>query len=155
MRDGKCVPYIMQQINKFLKDMKKTIKLTVLLAAVLMFAACNKEEVRHERDIVYTVDNDRYEVHLKTEAEFDALLDRFCDYAEGGHRLSFYSTRHTAKGHGTKEASTFSTNSREEMKAWMRQMEDDGKTVTVTYDASTGTYSGMAYATAPQKAPRT
>ena len=35
------------------------------------------------------------------------------------------------------------------MKRWMAQMEDEGKTVTVSYDPSSGTYHGEAYATAP------
>ncbi len=36
------------------------------------------------------------------------------------------------------------------MKRWMAQMEDEGKTVTVSYDPVTGTWNGTAYATAPQ-----
>ena len=36
------------------------------------------------------------------------------------------------------------------MKRWMAQMEDEGMTVTVTYDPATGTWNGTAYATAPQ-----
>ena len=151
MRAGKCVPYIMQQINKFLKDMKTTIKPTVLLAAVLTLAACNPEPVEelHERDIVYTVDNHTSRAHLTTEAEFDALLDRFCDYVEDGKTVSFYNSLLTGTSHAS-DGVTFSTSDREEMKAWMKAMEDDGKTVTVTYDSTTGIYSGMAYATAPQ-----
>jgi hypothetical protein len=37
--------------------MKNTIKLFTLLAAVLCFAACdkNREEMRHERTMTYTV----------------------------------------------------------------------------------------------------
>ena len=129
----------------------KTIRFLALLAAVICLAACNKdkEELRHERHIIYTVDAEQHEVHLTTDAEFDALLDQFCDYAESGHRLSFYNTKHSTKGSAAKEGTSFSTSSREEMKAWMRRMEDDGKTVTVTYDRTTGTYNGTAYATAP------
>ena len=141
-------------------DMKTiTLKLTVLLAAILTLAACNREpvDVQHTRDIVYTVDGQTTTVHLNTEAEFDALLDRFCEYAEGGSSVTFYN----AASHGkavqkaqTKDATTYSTSSREVMKRWMRQMEDEGKTVTVTYDSSTGTYNGMAYATASGPTPQ-
>ena len=147
MRAGKCVPYIMQQINKFLKDMKKTIKLTVLLAAVLTLAACNPEPVEVERDIVYTVDETTTTVHLRTDAEFDALLEQFCDYAEDGSTVTFYNANRATKN--AKDVTHFSTASRTEMKRWMRQMEDAGKTVTVSYDPSSGTYHGEAYATAP------
>ena len=132
--------------------MKHLFKLTTLLAAVLMFVACNPEpiEVLQERDIVYTVNADRHEVHLTTETEFDALLEQFCGNAVEGARVSFYNANRITKGHVAKDASTFSTTSRDEMKAWMRQMEDAGKTITVTYDPNTGTWNGTAYATAPQ-----
>lgn len=134
--------------------MKYILRLTLLLAAAtLILTACKPDPVEIERDITYTVDENTTTVHLKTDAEFDALLDSFCDYAEGGHRLSFHSTKHSVKGQGSNEASTFSTSSREEMKAWMRRMEEEGKTVTVTYDPTTGTYNGTAYATAPQTQP--
>ena len=131
--------------------MKHIIRLTALLAAVMMLAACIHDpvEVLHEREIVYTVDNHTARVHLTTEQEFDALLDRFCDYVEDGKTVSFYNSLLTGTSHAT-DGVTFSTSDREEMKAWMKAMEDDGKTVTVTYDRTTGTYNGMAYATAPQ-----
>ena len=130
----------------------KTAKLFTLLAFVLTLAACNKdkEELRHERDIVYTVaEQTTTTVHLTTEVEWDALLDRFCDYAEGGSSVTFRNAKSANKS-ATKEAVTYSTTDREAMKHWMAQMEDEGMTVTVTYDPATGTYSGTAYATAPQ-----
>ncbi len=128
----------------------KTAKLFTLLAFVLTLAACNKdkEELRHERDIVYTVAEETTTVHLATEAEWQQLLDRFCDYAEGGSSVTFRNAKSANKS-ATKEAITYSTTDREEMKRWMAQMEDEGKTVTVSYDPSSGTYHGEAYATAP------
>ena len=119
-----------------------------LLAAVLMLAACNPEPVEVERDIVYTVDQTTTTVHLRTDAEFDALLEQFCDYVEEGSTVTFYNANRVATSNT--DVTRFSTTSRDEMKAWMRQMEDAGKTVTVTFDSGTGTYNGMAYATAPQ-----
>ena len=132
------------------------MRFSTLLTAVLMFVACRPEpvEVLQERDIVYTVDETTTTVHLRTDAEFDALLERFCDYAEGGSTVTFYNANRVSKS-AAKEATVFSTTSREEMKAWMRRMEDDGKTVTVSYDPSSGTYHGEAYATAPQPEPDT
>ena len=129
----------------------KTIKLFALLAAVLTFAACEPEppQMQHVRNIVYTVDEQTTTVQLFTEEEFDALLDRFCDYAESGSSVSFYNANRATKG-ASKESVTYSTSSREQMKAWMRQMEDAGKTVTVTYDSNSGTYNGTAYVSASQ-----
>lgn len=132
--------------------MKHLMRFATLMAAVLLFAACNKdkEELRHERDIVYTVaEQTTTTVHLTTEAEWDALLDQFCNYAEGGSSVTFRNAKSANKS-ATKEAVTYSTTDREAMKRWMAQMEDEGKTVTVTYDSQTGTWNGTAYATAPQ-----
>ena len=129
----------------------KTAKLFTLLAFVLTLAACNKDKEgnRHERDIVYTVAKETTTVHLTTEAEWQQLLDRFCDYAEGGSSVTFRNAKSANKS-ATKDATTFSTTDREAMKRWMAQMEDEGMTVTVTYDPNTGTWNGTAYATAPQ-----
>ena len=129
--------------------MKHTLRITALLAAVLMFAACekDKENVRHERDIVYTVDADQHNAHLETDTEFDALLDDFCDFAKSGSTVTFYNALNVdspSKGAGTKEV-TYRTTSREDIKRWMRQMENEGRTVTITYDSHTGTYNGLAY----------
>ncbi len=129
--------------------MKNRLKPIALIAAVICFAACEKNnEVRHERNITYTVDAQTVTVYLTTEAEWDALLDQFCDYAEGGSSVTFRNANSAAKS-ATKEAITYSTTDREAMKRWMARMEDEGKTVTVTYDSQTGIWSGTAYATAP------
>ena len=136
--------------------MKRIFKLTALIAAILTLAACNKEkdEPTNDRYIVYTVDERTTTVHLTTEEEFDALLESFCDYAESGSFVSFHNARRGAvKSLTAKSASNFSTTNRAEMKRWMRQMEEAGKTVTVTYDSSTGTYNGTAYANAPEPQP--
>ena len=141
--------------------MKNTLKIFTLIAAVLTMAACeknNEKPVNHERDITYTIapatsaiDNaTTTTIHLETEAEWQELLDRFCDYAEEGSEVTFYNANHKVTKSATKDATTFSTSDREAMKRWMAQMEDEGLTVTVTYDPATGTWNGTAYATAPQ-----
>jgi len=134
--------------------MKKTFRLLALLAAVFCFAACHHDpaDVPHEREIVYTVDEHTTKVHLNTEAEWEALLNRFCDYIEDGSTVTFYNSLLAGSAQGSDEV-TFTTSDREEMKAWMRRMEADGKTVTVNYDSASGIWSGMAYATAPQPQP--
>ena len=147
-----------------------------------MLAACNKESsvATCERDITYTVTSVGTQhaasvvdktttVHLETEAEWQELLDRFCDWAEDGNEVTFYNgtqaaslrsiadklsasqkSRAGSPRTNTKDATTFSTTDREAMKRWMAQMEDEGRTVTVSYDPNTGTWNGTAYATAPQ-----
>ena len=150
-----------------------------------MLAACNKESsvATCERDITYTVTSVGTQhaasvvdktttVHLETEAEWQELLDRFCDWAEDGNEVTFYNGTQAASLRSiadklsasqksqaaslrtnTKDATTFSTTDREAMKRWMAQMEDEGLTVTVTFDSNTGTWNGTAYATAPSPTP--
>ncbi len=131
--------------------MKHIIRLSILLAALFALAACHPEEHEILRDIVYSVDN-AAEQHVTThgDAEFDALLERFCGYAEEGSTVTFHGAR--ASSPRTKDVVTYTTTSRDEIKAWMRDMEAAGMTVTVTYDSDTGTWNGTAYATAPQPA---
>lgn len=124
-----------------------------LLAAIVCFAACqpheNNIELGNVRNIVYTVDRNTNSVTLQNNAEWDALLERLLDYAAEGSTVSFYNADRVAKG-ASKDVVEYSTTSRDEMKAWMVQMEDAGMTVTVTYDPVTGTWHGTAYTTAPQ-----
>ncbi len=152
--------------------MKTAIKLIPLLAAVLCLSACEPTDKGHTRDITYTVAKQTTTVHLETEAEWQELLDRFCDWAEDGNEVTFYNgtqaaslrsiadklsasqkSRAGSPRTNTKDATTYSTTDREAMKRWMAQMEDEGMTVTVTYDSQTGTWNGTAYATAPQPQP--
>ncbi|MBR1549950.1 MAG: hypothetical protein IJ634_04865 [Bacteroidales bacterium] len=135
--------------------MKRTTLLTLLLAAAaLLAAACEKSTRDVVRQIVYTVDNNAEQhVTTRTDAEFDALLEQFCHYAESGSTVSFHgapaSRRHKpAVSQRSKDATTYSTTSGDEIKAWMRDMEAAGMTVTVTYNSETGTWNGTAYANA-------
>ena len=144
--------------------MKNILRFTALLAAfTLAFSACDKNnnndpggsEINNEpreRLIVYTVEQTEIRKTLETEGEWDVLLDMFCDQAMSGHEVTFYNMNPTTyltkkDTKGTKAAKTFSTTNRDEMKAWMKKMEEEGRTVVVTYD--NGTWSGMAYSCAP------
>lgn len=136
-------------------------KLILLLAITLLVASCVSEEAK--RTIVYTVtpskqlrDNPQSTprtttVHLKSDKEWDALMDRFCDLATEGASVTFFNSERSSGQSASKEVVTFSTTSREEMKAWMRQQEAAGKTVTITYDSDTRTWNGRAYANAPSR----
>lgn len=120
-----------------------------LLATALTLAACQPTDLFNERTIVYTTESESGTVHLTTESEFDALLDRFCNLAEGGSTVTFRNTAYARQGSGTKESATYSTTNREDMKNWMRRMEDEGRTVTVIYEKETGIWRGTAYPQTP------
>ena len=142
--------------------MKK--RLTILTAALLL-AACGKEKVTttgtptpvavsQERDIFYTVaekaslaiiaGNDT-SVHLATEAEWDDLLDQFCDRASEGNQVVFRPCKPQTANNKKDTPTSISTSDRDEMKAWMKEMEKGGMTVIVTYDDNTGRWNGTAY----------
>jgi len=128
---------------------------------IMIFMACEKPNNQEgnkinneprERTIIYTVGNSETRQSLATEGEWDVLVDVLCDQARGGKKVTFYNMNQTTylQNHGLqgiKAAITFSTTNREEMKAWMKKMEKEGRTVVVSYD--NGTWNGMAYATAP------
>jgi len=144
--------------------MKKILRISTLVAVLMLaLSACDKPnnndpsggEVNNnpkERVIVYTVGQTENRQTLETEGEWDALLDVLCNQAQNGQTVTFYNMDQTTyyqhkEKNGTKAAKTFSTTNRDEMKAWMKKMEEEGRTVVVTY--SNGTWNGMAYSSAP------
>ena len=97
--------------------MKHALKLTAMLAAVLMLAACNKEKeltpdtvaTTQVRDITYTVADRTTTVHLETDTEFEALIVQFCNYAQQGDSVTFYNgcrhlQHHQPRGDDTLDA---------------------------------------------------
>ena len=135
------------------------------LSLLPLLAGCEKSEVitpgdtgggsdSPHKEIIYSVGATESRQTLTTEAEWDALLDRLCDQAQNGNEVTFYNISQTshiqvgAKG-VTKDNRTISTTDRDEIKSWMKEMERQGLTVQVTYDAGTGTWNGVAYATLP------
>ncbi len=142
--------------------MKTNQILLPLMTVALCLASCQKPDPSPdplpqgnvERTIVYAVGNTENHCTLETEAAWDALLDQLCNQAEMGSEVAFYNTNYIPsvqhkKGNTPKEGTTISTTSRDEIKAWMKDMEKQGLTVRVTYDEGSGTWNGTAYATAP------
>ena len=142
--------------------MKNIIRPIILLTALsVIFAACEKTDttptpvngggesvIKKERTIIYTVGNNENRKNLETEAEWDRLLDQLCDQTLTGNEVTFYNisqATHTQDKavDGAKEGRNISTNDREEIKAWMKDMEKQGLTVRVTYDDGTGTWHCM------------
>lgn len=147
--------------------MKIRSNLVLLFSIALLMAACDKKEdvvteptkpvqVNHERDIFYTVaSNGAFSgfsantIHLSSDDEWDNLLEQFCNYAQEGEQVTFrnaipHSQPKLQKA--SKDApTTITTTSRAEIKAWMKEMEMAGKTVNVTFDSDTGTWTGRAY----------
>ena len=94
--------------------MKTSLRI-LLLTALALLTACEKGGT--VRQIVYTVDA-AAEQHITThgDAEFDALLERFCGYAEEGSTVTFHGAR--ASSPRTKDVVTAATKSRPGCATW-------------------------------------
>lgn len=144
------------------KYMKRILTGILGILGFVGMTGCEKEQAADggrqsaEREIFYTVSDgtgmsvlEGTTVQVTSEEDFDTLLDRFCNYAEEGEQVMFCGNRQDAvgsKGNASDTPTSITTTDREELKAWMKEMEKAGKTVRVTYDDNNGTWSGTAYA---------
>lgn len=124
------------------------MRTTMLLGLLLALAGCHDEK-EVDRTIVYAVDSKISSVTLTTEQQWDDMLDNLCSYAESGSVVQFRNADNSdLTKHASKKEETLVTKDREKMKEWMKKKEMEGKTVTITFDKQSGTYSGRAYAAA-------
>lgn len=149
--------------------MKKTFRIIAIILALAGVTSCKQNPPVEsntpwqdgEQTIAYTVDQDISEITLQSDAEWDGLIGKLLDYAEDGRAVSFYNTGRkvtlqgaAAKAKGTglgKSDQTITTTSREKIKAWCREKEAEGKTVTIVYNKTTGEWSGTAYVLGPRE----
>ena len=143
--------------------MKTTFRFAMLtFVLALSFASCGPDPVTpdngnstlRERVILYSVDGVEMWLTLENDKQWDTLLDLFCNYAREGKVVTFYNISHNRtfsdkRGDATKRAISFSTTNRDEMMAWMKEMEKQGRTVSVSYDSGTGRWNGVAYTSNP------
>jgi len=130
-----------------------------IFALLLCATACKEEQpyISQNCTIVYSVDGEEQTTVVKNSSEWEQLLDQFCNYAEEGKSVTFHNLNAkpsdlNAKGktsQSNNNSNTITTKDRNEIKAWMRRMEQSGKTVNVTYDRQTGVWNGQAYAVSP------
>ncbi len=149
--------------------MKNTFRIIAMILALAGVTSCKQNPPVEpntpwqdgEQTIAYTVDQDISEITLQSDAEWDGLIGKLLDYAEDGRAVSFYNTGRkvtlqgaAAKAKGTgqgKSDQTITTTSREKIKAWCREKEAEGKTVTIVYNKTTGEWSGTAYVLGPRE----
>jgi hypothetical protein len=132
--------------------MKKTFKNVALLTALSLVAvSCQKEDVlpiigtEQTADSIYVVYSINGEVYHATlsESEWDAFMERMLALARDGYEVTFSKNR-TSLTSQSKEKVTFVTNSKEEAYSWSSAMIDQGYTVSITYNQSTGEYTCIA-----------
>ena len=132
--------------------MKIKFKNVALLAVLSMAAvSCQKEDVlpiigtEQTADSIYVVYSINGEVYHATlsESEWDAFMERMLALARDGYEVTFSKNR-TSLTSQSKEKVTFVTNSKEEAYSWSSAMIDQGYTVSITYNQSTGEYTCIA-----------
>jgi len=135
-----------------------TWTIAATLAALLGLTACTQETSLTNVDsldgmhkVEYTVGLTSATATLKEDADWNRLLTRLVDRATEGTEVTFRGTYGKGQPPAAKAADTCRTTSRKEIKEWCSKMEREGKTVTLTYDRATGTYTGTAYAARPRK----
>lgn len=141
-----------------MKYLKYTVAIALLFTSSFI-TACDSDDgntIENGHTIVYAVNGNEQRTTISNDNEWDRMLDQFCDFAQAGQTVIFYDLNvqmaHSQKNiSGAKEVVNYTTTSREEIKVWMKQMEQAGKTVSVIYDDHTGTWKGTAYINVPSR----
>ena len=113
--------------------------------------SCTKEELTEKpcavvtsQSAAYVVDGRLCYANPQTEEEWAAFLDRMFALAEKGHTVQFWRNGQRPQFASTKEVETFKTKNREEALKWVKDKEDQGYTVTMTFNQQTGEYTCIA-----------
>lgn len=118
----------------------KQIKKAVLLCLLgITAASCQKGNVLDMPvNVTYTIDG---ETHYASSG--NNLFMWLATMAREGYEITVFPNGYTL-GNPTKEKVIFTTTSDKEAAAWAQQMHDEGYTVTITYDKTTGVYTCTA-----------
>lgn len=136
--------------------MRKTIR-TVAVFTLLctMFVGCQKEEIYSlgtnatvtRNDTVYmeryVIDGVAHRVILHGDAEHSEFIYKMLALAEEGHEVTFYNESKFMQN-ASKEVITFTTQNKDDAFAWASDMENNGYSVTITYDPDTDKYICVA-----------
>ena len=134
----------------------KRIITTVALFTVLgtLAVSCQKDsfnlqdpinvENAKKYSVIYSIDGKSYHITLTGDNAWRDFLDRMFDLAEKGHRVTFCNEENHTQVISSKETIKFTTIKRQEAYEWAEQMVEDGYTVTVDYDSTTGIYTCTA-----------
>ena len=83
-------------MNKLFNIINKKSIVAVMAVMMMGLAACEHDTDEgtraQERVIVYAVGHEEGRKNVKDDAEWNALLDQFCSYAQGGSEVIFYNT---------------------------------------------------------------
>lgn len=135
--------------------MRKITKTIAILSVLGMTTvACQKETMIEPQmaspvtDNVYTVqysiDGQYYSATLSDDAALHDLLRSLCALAKQGYRVSINNGNALSGYVSAKEKIVFETKDEAEMMTWMGNMMLAGYTVTVSYDQTTGVFTGIA-----------
>ena len=137
--------------------MNKIFRPVAILAVLaLLSTGCSKEGQELEMNarttaeamnvymIRYTVDGVQHHVKLHGEAEHAAFIYNMLTLAEQGHSVSFCDETKVSQQSYAKETVTFTTSNKIEAYNWAFEMEQNGYTVSVSYNPDTNVFTCIA-----------
>ena len=136
--------------------MKKSMLLVALMTVlVMMTVGCQKENFKEAKTTVkqnselrmvdYTIDKTVYHTILYTEAQWEAFLDSMVTLSEQGHEVCIVNNSVVTIDSATKDLLTITAVTRQEAKEWAEAKFNEGYTVAISYDNTTGKYTCIAY----------
>ena len=94
--------------------------------------------------MVYSIDGVAGRTTLRTPSERAAFISRMVALAGEGHKVTFRQEGNTTNTLAPKDTQTFSSSDKNEIDAWAVSMVTQGYSVIITFDESTGVYTGTA-----------
>lgn len=125
--------------------------MAIFIALSMVAASCQKEEVMSpipvgqeaSANIVnYTVDGKSFQAPINSDQDWSEFLYRMLALAEEGCTVTISSRVQTTSS--TKEIVTYTTTSKPDAYAWADNMTNQGYTVTISFDNTTGVFTCTA-----------
>ena len=95
--------------------------------------------------MVYSIDGVTGRTTLRSPSERAAFISRMVALAGEGHKVTFrQEVNNSTNALAPKDTQTFSSSDKNEIDAWAVSMVTQGYSVIITFDESTGVYTGTA-----------
>ena len=135
---------------------KQTFTMALFAVLSTLAVGCQKETIVEPQNqivaengntvcvIVYSVDGVAGRTAVMNPEERAAFIHWMAGLAEEGHRVTFRQEGNTINAFASKDTQTYSSKKKHDVEVWADEMILQGYEVTITYDESTGYYTGTA-----------
>ncbi len=128
---------------------------TLFTVLSLLSVSCQKEEMVEPsnaqinqasttRNVTYTIDGITMHTTIRGEQNWRSFIDYMIRLAEEGHQVSFRNDNNYNCSQQSKETVVYTTNDKENANTWAADMTEQGYSVTIRYDSTTGIYTCTA-----------